>query len=111
MLMRGNTSRKQKVLFKRKPMPATFLMNMSLDPAAPLSRFEVKNKNITENNSSEAIPQIFEQTINYKFKGTNLSQAEINSPDALHSKTTTNFLVDNQIEIPKVVNFQDNLEN
>ena len=73
MLMRGNTLRKQKVLFKRKPMPATFLMNMSLDPAAPLSRFEVKNKNITENKSIDVIPQVFEQTINYKFSGTNPS--------------------------------------
>ena len=52
-------------------MPASFLMNMSLDPAAPLSRFEVKNKNITENNSIETIPQVFEQTMNFKFKGIN----------------------------------------
>ena len=56
--MRGNTLRKprEKVQFQRKAMPASFLRNMSLDPAAPLSRFEVENKNITVNNSIDALP-------------------------------------------------------
>ena len=75
-------------------MPASFLLNMSLDPAAPLNRFEVKNKNITENNSIEVMPQVFEQTINYRFNGTNPLPSTSNSMESLQKNNKATFIVD-----------------
>ena len=93
-------------------MPASFLLNMSLDPAAPLSRFEVLTKKITEKSKDEITSPVFEQTIQYRCNGANSVSPTMNpSDDLLCNSTMNSFKTNNRADAPSVANFHSNFEN
>ena len=64
--LEGLMSRCMTLLRWRKAMPAAFLMNMSLDPAKPFSRFEMINKDVSVAREHSTSPKIIDQTVSYK---------------------------------------------
>ena len=94
-------------------MPASFLLNMSLDPASPLSRFEVINKNITESRSGSQSPKIIDQQISYRVTGPSTANFQTVG-SSLDGRALSNFNTNAGSgfdEAAPVVNFQSTMSN
>ena len=107
---KNRVTQEQSVIIRPKAMPASFLLNMSYDPAAPFSRFQVQSRNITERNQTISDPKILEQSMLFRCNGASSVSPTIQRSDEL---LPSNSLQSHSrpVETPSLANFKSSLNN